>query len=322
MPEITYQGTKYQSQTDETVLETLLRNGIEVANSCRAGACHICLMHCLDGQVPEASQQDLKPTQKQLNHFLSCQCVPETDIAVALPDDEDIYISARLMEKQQLSPLVWRFRFETAVPMFYHSGQFVNLKNDNGLVRSYSLASLPSEDELLEIQVRNVPDGKMSQWLVNNFSIDMHIDIEGPNGHCFYSDEAGQPILMVGTGTGLAPLFGIVRDALHQKHSGDIHLYHGANSPEELYLHETLLEMAQKQDNFYYHGCVYNEENTAGITSGHAPDVALADHPALRGWKVFLCGAPEMVQKVSKMAFLAGANMKDISSDAFTSSGA
>lgn len=319
MPEITYRDTKYSCLPDETVLDTLLRNGIEVANSCRAGACHTCLMHCLKGRVTDISQQDLKSTQKSLNHFLACQCVPEQDIEVALPDDEDVYISARLVEKQQLSPSVWRFRFETAVPMYYHSGQFVNLKNDAGLVRSYSLASLPTEDEFLEIQVGNVTGGKMSNWLVNNFSIGMHIDIEGPNGHCFYSDGPDHPVLMIGTGTGLAPLFGILRDALHQGHRGDIHLYHGACCAEELYLHETLTAMAQKHENFHYYGCVSDEDPAEGIKSGYAADIALSAHPALRGWKVFLCGAPDMVKKTGKMAFLSGASMSDISSDAFTS---
>ncbi len=319
MPEITYQGTRYTCLTDESVLDTLLRNGIEVANSCRAGACHICLMHCVNGQVTEDSQQDLKSTQKSLNHFLSCQCVPEQDIEVALPDDEDIYISARLVEKQQLSPLVWRLRFETAVPMYYHSGQFINLKNDSGWIRSYSLASLPTEDEFLEIQVRNVPDGKMSNWLVTDFSIGMHIDVEGPNGHCFYTDGPDHSMLMIGTGTGLAPLFGILRDTLHQGHCGPIHLYHGAFCPEELYLHNTLTNMAKSHSNFFYHGCVSDEKPTEEMKNGYAPDIALLEHPKLRDWKVFLCGPPELVQKTSKMAFLAGANMKDIASDAFTS---
>lgn len=158
--------------------------------------------------------------------------------------------------------------------------------------------------------------------LVNKFSIGMRIDIEGPNGHCFYSDATEHPILMVVTGTGLAPLLGIVRDVLHQGHCGAIHLYHGARSSEELCLHDILLDMAQKHANFHYHGCVNNEVNTEGITSGHAAYIALAEHPALKGWKVFLCGAPEMVEKISKLVFLSGANMKDISSDAFTYSSA
>ncbi|WP_198266552.1 FAD-binding oxidoreductase [sulfur-oxidizing endosymbiont of Gigantopelta aegis] len=322
MAEISYQGVKYAQLQDETVLETLLRNNINVANSCRAGACHICLMHCVKGEVNESAQKDLKPTQKRLNHFLACQCQPEQDIEVALPDDEDVFVSAHLVEKEQLSPMVWRFRFETPVPMFYHAGQFINVKNPASDIRSYSLASLPSEEEFLELQVRNVPDGKMSQWLVNELSVGMHLDIEGPNGHCFYSDDAEQSILMLGTGTGLAPLYGIVRDALHQQHKGEIHLYHGAVNIEELYLHDALTALAQAHDNLTYHACVHGVEDLEGISSGHAPDIALANHKSLRAWKIFLCGSAEMVQKVSKLAFLSGASMKDILSDPFTSSGA
>ena len=319
MLEITYQGKTYPCQPDETVLDTLRRNSIEVPFSCCAGACHTCMLHCLKGDVSERSQKDLKPAFKSLKYFLACQYVPEQDLEVALPDDEDVYVSARLVEKQQLSPTVWRFRLETAVPIYYHAGQFLNLKNESGWVRSYSLASLPAEDELMELQVRRMPEGQMSHWLIDDFTVGMHIEIEGPNGHCLYTDgEPESSILMVGTGTGLAPLMGILRDALHQGHSGPIYLYHGARNQEELYLHETLLAMAQQHSNVHYHACVSGEQPADEMKSGRAAELALAEHPDLKGWRVFLCGAPEMVQQTRKKAYLAGAAMADISADAFT----
>ena len=319
MPTITYQGKAYPGQPDETVLDTLRRNGIEVPFSCRAGACQTCMLHCLNGEVTERSQKELKPALKSLNYFLACQCQPEQDIEVALPDDEDVYVSARCVEKQQLSPTVWRFRLETAVPMFYHAGQFVNLKNEAGWVRSYSLASLPAEDELLEIQVRRMPDGQMSHWLIDDFEVGMHIDLEGPNGHCIYTDgKPKAPILMVGTGTGLAPLIGILRDALHQGHAGPIHLYHGARSKDELYQHTMLNELAQQYSHLHYHASVSGEEGENEIQTGRAADIAISDHPDLKQWQIFLCGAPEMVREMRKNAFLAGASMPNISADAFT----
>lgn len=319
MPEITYQGKAYSCQPDESVLDTLRRNSIRVPFSCCAGACQTCMLHCLKGEVTEQSQKELKPAFKSLKYFLACQCVPEQDIEVALPDDEDVYVSARLVEKEQLSPTVWRFRLEAAVPIYYHAGQFLNLKNDAGWVRSYSLASMPAEDELMELQVRRMPDGQMSHWLIDEFSVGMHIEIEGPNGHCIYTDgEAESSILMVGTGTGLAPLTGILRDALHQKHTGPIHLYHGARTEDELYLHESLTAMAQQHSNVHYHACVSGDTAPGGMQAGRAAEIALADHPELKGWKVFLCGAPEMVKQTRMKAYLAGAAMQNISADAFT----
>ncbi len=319
MPKITYQGKAYPCQPDETVLDTLRRNSIEVPFSCCAGACQTCMLHCLKGEVTEQSQKELKPAFKSLKYFLACQCVPEQDLEVSLPDEEDVYVSARLVEKEQLSPTVWRFRLEAAVPVYYHAGQFLNLKNEAGWVRSYSLASLPAEDGLMELQVRRMPDGQMSHWLADDFSVGMHIEIEGPNGHCIYTDgELESPILMVGTGTGLAPLIGILRDALHQGHSGQIHLYHGARNQEELYLHETLLALEQQHSNVYYHACVSGEESAEEMKSGRAAELALAEHPDLKGWQVFLCGAPEMVKQTRMKAYLAGAAMQNISADEFT----
>jgi len=318
MPEITYQGKSFVCEPGETVLSTLRRNAVEVPYSCGAGACHTCMLHCLDGEPTEKSQKDLKPALKNLKYFLACQCVTESNLEVALPDDEDVYVSARLIEKTQLSPTVWCFRLEAAVPVYYHAGQFINIKNEAGWIRSYSLASLPNEDDLIELHVRRMPDGMMSHWLIDHFEEGMHIEIEGPNGHCLYTDgEPEQPILMVGTGTGLAPLIGILRDALHQGHVGPIHLYHGVRDCGELYLNQTLNDLAQSHAHVYYHACISGEVVNS-YKAGRASDIALAEHPDLKAWKVFVCGSPDMVKQVRKMAFLAGANMHNISADAFT----
>lgn len=316
---ITYRGKQYSRNADETVLDTLLRNGVNVPYSCRAGACQTCMLHCLNGNVPERAQNELKPALKKLNYFLACQCQPEEDLEVALPDDEDVYVSARLIEKQQLSPTVWRFLLETAVPMFYHAGQFVNLKHESGWVRSYSLASLPAEDNYLELQVRRMPEGQMSHWLIDAFNEGMHIELEGPNGHCIYTDgQPDKPMLMVGTGTGLAPLIGIVRDALHQQHAGPIYLYHGARSQDEIYLHDRLTLMSEEHDNLHYYACVSGDDVGEDMLAGRAADIAMQHHPDLKGYRLFLCGSPDMVREMRKNAFLAGAAMPDISADAFT----
>ena len=52
--------------------------------------------------------------------------------------------------------------------------------------------------------------------------------------------------------------------------------------------------------------------------AGRVHDVALTDAPDLKGWRVFLCGHPDMVQQVQMRAYLAGASLTDIHADAFT----
>jgi NAD(P)H-flavin reductase len=123
-------------------------------------------------------------------------------------------------------------------------------------------------------------------------------------------------MLLIGNGTGLAPLIGIARDALNDGHSGAIHLYHGTRRSEGLYLDDALRELDADFENFHYTPCTSREESP-GTRRGRAEEVALTDHPDLSGWRVYLCGYPPMVHDMQRRAFLAGASLADIYIDPF-----
>src|SRR5206468_3884321 len=127
------------------------------------------------------------------------------------------------------------------------------------------------------------------------------------------------PIVLVGTGTGLAPLYAIARDALKQGHEGQIRLYHGSLDPSGFYLVEKLQAMAAAHANFFYTRCGLNgaQDQPADLRVGDIEKIVAADIGKFTGWRVFLCGNPQLVTSLRKKAFLAGASMKDIQSDAF-----
>jgi NAD(P)H-flavin reductase len=54
-----------------------------------------------------------------------------------------------------------------------------------------------------------------------------------------------------------------------------------------------------------------------GMREGRAEAQALCDHPQLKGWRVYLCGHPGMVQTAKRKAYLAGASLTDIYADPF-----
>jgi NAD(P)H-flavin reductase len=55
----------------------------------------------------------------------------------------------------------------------------------------------------------------------------------------------------------------------------------------------------------------------AGYAQGIVLDVALAENPDLTGWRIFLCGNPNMVKAAKQLTFFAGASMRDIFADPF-----
>jgi len=202
-------------------------------------------------------------------------------------------------------------------PFEYYAGQFIHIHHPEGLVRSYSIASTP-EDQFLELHIRHLPDGQVTTWLRNQIDVGDKLKIEGPLGDCFYLEgNEQQGLLMIGTGTGLAPLYGIIRDALQKEHQGPIHLYHGSHQPEGLYLVDELKALAEQYSNFHYTPCISGDTPSTDYADGRANDLALKNHPDLKGWKVYLCGHPDMVASTKRKAFLSGASLNDIYSDPF-----
>lgn len=313
MPSLTYAGVAYQAAPEETVLDTLLRNGVPVAHSCRAGACQSCLLRASGGQIPAAAQKGLKPTLIEQGYFHSCVCLPEGDLDLAEPGGLDV--SATLECLELLTPTVLRVRLRTATPFSYRAGQFVTLIRPDGLSRSYSLASLP-EDDTLELHIRRAPMGQMSGWLFDHARAGDSVTLRGPSGDCFYTaGQPDQPLLLAGTGTGLAPLAGICRDALRQGHRGLIRLYHGSVTPDGLYLRDELAALARDHANVEYSPVVL--QNGDGLETGAIDGVIGRKHPKLAGWRGFVCGAPDIVQKLKKKLFLAGMASREIFADAF-----
>ena len=182
------------------------------------------------------------------------------------------------------------------------------------------MASIPELGEELFLNVRKVPGGLVSGWVFENLKAGDDITISEATGDCFYvPGMPEQNILLIATGCGLAPLYGIIRDALLHGHQGKLSLYHGSYDNAGFYLVDELRNLAQTQSNFSYVPCVSDGEAPAGYAPGMVLDVALADNTDLSGWRVFLCGNPDMVNAAKRQTFFAGASMSEIHVDPFQS---
>ena len=315
---VTFENKHYELNSGESVLSGLQRHGESIPSSCCSGICQTCLLLAVKGTVPTEAQKGLKSTLQKQNYFLACICTPATDIEVALPGDEVRHrVSARVIGKEFLNENVFRLRLACEEPFNYFPGQFIRLHRPDGLVRSYSLAGVP-EDKILELHIRHLPDGKMTTWLKEQVNTGDMVKIEGPSGDCFYlAGNEQQNLLMIGTGTGLAPLIAITRDALQKGHQGPIHLYHGSHQPEGLYLVTELKALAKQYSNFHYTPCVSSGSSLVGYEMGRANDVALRNHPNLKDWKAYLCGHPDMIANTKRKIYLGGASLSDIYSDPY-----
>lgn len=320
MTVIRYNDQLIQLDAEQSVLDALNSHGASIPFSCRSGICQSCLMQAQEGTPPAEAQQGLKDSLKLQNYFLACVCHPHTDLSVTLPDanaDQKL-ITATVNQLNLLNDEIMQVVLDCQTPFDYRAGQFINLHLDQTIARSYSLASVPQQDRYLHLHVRSLPDGQVSNWIHQTLKIGDEVAISTPLGNCFYTTgRTEQNLLLIGTGSGLAPLYGIIRDALNQGHRGKIYLFHGSRELAGLYLQQTLDQLSKQYSNFHYLPCISGQETANGYAKGRADNVAFQQITDLKNWRVFLCGHPEMVNSAKRKAFLAGASMQDIYLDAF-----
>lgn len=325
MPQVTFDKGSYTLLDNESVLDCLLRNKLDVPHACKTGVCQSCLVKTLSGTVTDKARKGLKQTLQADGFALACQWVPEADVAVKLPGLDESASAVVIAGMDQLAPGIMRLRLMPAAgSVLFKSrpGQYLNLINPAGVSRSYSIANDYSADGFLELHIANTPQGLFTTWLFQQARTGDVLHVRGPAGDCFYVSEATQdfPILLAGTGTGLAPLYGIVHDALRQKHSGPMTLLHGGRNAERLYYMDELQALTRKHERFNYRPVVL-EASTPDprIQQGDLFEATLAslDPARLADTRVFLCGAPDFVQQLRKKIFLKGVRSSNIFCDAF-----
>jgi NAD(P)H-flavin reductase len=265
------------------------------------------MVRAVEGTVPARAQAGLKDSWKARSYMLACVCHPEEDLTVSAVDT-DTQVPARILSLDPLSGDVVRVRLVCDADFEFRPGQYVSLVREDGLARSYSIASLPT-DGFLELHIRLLPGGRMSEWLRSQAGVGDRVRVLGPSGDCFYvPGRPDQPLLLIGTGTGLAPLYGVLKDALQQGHSGPIHLVHGALREAGLYLREELT--ALNGEMFHYVPSLFESD-------GPIDQMILKRFPKPAGSRAFLCGDPAIVQSLKKKLFLQGMDLRDIHADAF-----
>jgi NAD(P)H-flavin reductase/ferredoxin/truncated hemoglobin YjbI len=313
-------GHTAERRDGESVLDALIRSGSDAAFSCKKGSCHVCMLRAVQGTPDAESQADLRDSLRERGYFLPCQMRSPGDLVVDRPRSEDLSTLALVAAKDRLAPDVLRLRLELGPSFSWRPGQFVNLRRPDGIIRSYSSASCAEQDYFLDLHIRLDPKGVMSPWLFNELDIGADIEIQGPYGACHYhTGEPNRPLLLIAGGTGLGPLYAILRDALHKGHRGPIYLYHGARSRAGLYLHNELQALASGQPNLRYSGCL-SEEQSPDLPHGLVSDLALRQHEKLADWRIFLCGPPALVHAARWGAIRRGASRSLIHADPFTTS--
>lgn len=292
----------------ESILSAALRQGVMLPYSCKNGTCGSCKGRVLSGEVHYPFHPPLALERHEFaeGYALMCQAEPVEDLEIAVREIEAVrdievrMLPARVIEKTLLSSNVVRLRLKlpTAQRLQFLAGQYVDALLQGGRRRAFSIASCPSLEDEIELHIRHVDGGDFTGYVFDTVQERDILRFEGPLGNFFVrNDEPERPMIMMGGGTGFAPLKSMIENLLENGDQRDIHLYWGARAQSDLYLDELAVAWAREHAHIQYRRALSEDPNTIALDHfpGLVHEAVLADHPDLSGFDVYMSGPPAMI---------------------------
>lgn len=307
MPEIQVGNIRIQAAPGQNLLEALLAAGQKVPWSCRAGHCQTCLVQSLSGEPPTNAIIGLSHQQCDSGWLLACQCTVQQDMRLNLHDPSRDETAAHIVDLRYATEDVLILRVKPDRPVRFLPGQHAVIWLDTELGRPYSIANQPGATELI-FHLRIHPAGAFSERIVALAPGD-RLYLGAPAGHFHYDpDWQDTPLLLLGAGTGLAPLQAIARQALERDHHAPVELRHW-HGEHGCYLEQELHQLAACHPNLRLH-LRPKSELAADLTQ-----LRLASRSTL----ALVCGPPAFVEQLRKPLFMAGLPGRQIIDEAFLS---
>ena len=316
----------FETRVDEPVLTAALRQHLNLPHSCKGGSCGTCRVRVLSGRFayPHGRPAGITAAEEATGHALICQARAVEDLVIEtreirhVTDVEIKSLPCRIERMHQLAPDVmgvW-LRWPAIESFTWQSGQYVDVMLPGERRRSFSLANPPHDDALLELHVRRVPGGAFSGKLFTELKPGSLLHMEGPLGQFFYRP-GERPMLLIGGGTGYAPLKAILRQVLEKENQREVTLFWGARSEADLYEDGWLRLLDAKQPRFRYVPVL--SEQTAGATHEHGlvHEAVLRKIPGLAGYDIYAAGPPAMIDAVRAALPPQGADPERIYFDSF-----
>ncbi|WP_369045410.1 globin domain-containing protein [Sinomonas sp. P10A9] len=185
--------------------------------------------------------------------------------------------------------------------------------------RYLSPANAPRPDGIVQFHVQLIPGGLFSTAAVRRTNAGDTIRVGAPIGDQLAVD-GQRDLLLIGGGTGLAPLSAVLDQVAAQwRETGwgpRVDLFHGARVPWNLYDQPRLTDLAAREHWFSFHPVVSDDPTFPGLT-GYVGSAAAA-HSSSLGRLVLVCGSTPMVRHTVSELAAVGVPRSDIRYEDYT----
>jgi CDP-4-dehydro-6-deoxyglucose reductase len=295
---------------DETVLDAALRAGLNLPHSCKGGHCAACRARIVEGRThyPDGRPVGITEVEERAGYTLLCEAHALSDLVVEIRQIEradEIQIRSlpcRIEHVEPLAPDVMQVLLRLpAVEQFnFAAGQYIDIMLPGSRRRSFSLANPPHDARLLELHIRKVRGGEFTEQLFAGMREKTLLRIEGPLGQFWFRETSPRPAILIGGGTGYAPVRAMLRHLLERGDQRPLHFYWGAQDRRDLYEEARVLGWTRDYPNLEFVPVLSAAESGTQWTgrTGFVHTAVLADFPRLEGYDVYAAGPPAMIEAI------------------------
>jgi toluene monooxygenase electron transfer component len=210
----------------ERVLYAGLAQGLALPYECATGTCGTCRGRIVAGaaHVEWNEAPGFAKLRRDKGDILMCQARPTADCTLRVPakigphanaETLPAHRSGRIENVRRLVDDVLDFDLVLSRPMTFDAGQFVVLEA-NGIAggRAYSMVNFERRTSRLKLVVKQMPGGRVSDWLFGADPTGAELAVFGPLGRATFHPEEGRDVLIIAGGSGIAGMMAILARAV------------------------------------------------------------------------------------------------------------
>lgn len=189
-------------------------------------------------------------------------------------------------------------------PLTFVPGQYVAVQVPRWprMWRKYSVANAPRDNGLLDLHVRAVPGGMVSNALVSQSGTGDIVTLSAARGDLRNPADPDRDIVGIAGGTGLAPIKAIVEAIVGETRQGkrrSVTLYIGARSTSDLYDMRDLATLRLAYPALTLVPVAEAPDLEAAGKTGRLPEI-IRTHPSFRETEIFVAGPAGLISATRK----------------------
>ncbi len=274
------------------------------------GTCAYCKVKVLEGagavlatETPYLDESEIK------NHVrLACQVKVRNDIKIEISEDLFLIREFQVQVKSisDVTPFIKKVTLSILSPeegITFKPGQYIQLEvpryklSKTAEYRAFSMASSPKTPHIIVLYIGRAEKGVVSTYVHDYLKEGDAMIIRGPFGDFYYRDSE-RSMLLIATGTGLAPLISILRHTVEEDIQRKATLFFGTRTPKDLYCLDELRDLEKKWPSFTFIPVLSRVTKDMNWDGEQGRVTSLIEKTIPDGTDIdaYICGNPAMVE--------------------------